>query len=120
MPPLADLVPRRCALIPSRAHRYFQLRYDGKTRCLGGTAAHLALVARGAVEFALVAPGWSSWDTAAGLALISVLGGEARSLVTGESIHPFRHEGEAFVAGSPAWVAKLLRPGALTPLPEPT
>lgn len=119
MPPFAALHPRHTALVPSRFHSYYRLRYPGKTRCLGGTAAHLALVARGAAEFAIVAQGWSAWDTATGLALIAVLGGTARTLSTGEAVHPFRHEGEAFVAGSPEWVAKILLPGALAPLPEP-
>lgn len=120
MAPLSTIKPRHTALIPSRFHTYSRLRYSGKTRCLGGTAAHLALVARGAAEFTVVADGWSAWDTATGLALIAVLGGTARTLRTGEAVHPFRHEGEAFVAGSPEWVAELLLSGAIAPLPEPT
>ena len=67
-----------------------------------------------------MAPGWSAWDTATGLALISVLGGTARTLHTGEVVHPFLNEGEPFVAGSTDWVEQLLLPGALAPHPELT
>ena len=66
----------------------------------------------------MVAPGWSSWDTAAGLALIVVLGGRVVSLKTGGPVDPFANEGESFVAGSPDVVEAFLRPGAITALPE--
>lgn len=120
LPALGTVRARPTGLVPSRFHTHYRLRYGGKTRCVGGTAAHLALVARGSAEFVIVAKGWSSWDTAAGLALIAVVGGVARTLSTGEAVHPLLHEGEAFVAGSPETVEKLLTPGALAPLPEPT
>ena len=112
--PLGSRESCRTVYLPSRFHAYFNLAYAGKTRCIGGTAAHLALVARGAAEGVIVAPGWSLLDTAAGLALIAVLGGRAASLRTGEPLDPFSHEGEPFVAGTPGVVEALLRPGAVS------
>lgn len=108
----------RTIYLPSKFHRHFRLRYPGKSRCLGGSAAHLALVARGAAEAAIIAPGWSVWDTAVGLGLIAGLGGRVASLETGAPIDPFASEGEAFVAGNPEVVEALVRPGAITPLFE--
>ena len=105
-------------LLPSRFHTYYRLRYRRKGRCVGGTAAHLALVARGAAEAAIVGPGWASWDTAAGLALIEALGGRAALLPSGAPFSPFSDEGKAFVAGHPDDVERLLTPGTLTPIAE--
>lgn len=111
-------VPRTIYL-PSRFHRHFRLDYTGKTRCLGGTAAHLALVARGAAEAAIVAPGWKAWDTAAGLGLIAASGGVAARLPGGEPLNPVQHEGVPFVAGLPKTVAHLLVEGTILPLLSP-
>ncbi len=116
--PFSKRVAPSTVYLPSRFHTHFRLRYGGKTRCIGGTAAHLALVARGSAEAVIVAPGWSSWDTAAGLALIAVLGGRVVSLETGGPVDPFANEGESFVAGSPDVVEAFLRPGTITALPE--
>lgn len=118
MPQFTERPSQRTVYLPSRFHTYFRLRYRGKTRCIGGTAAHLALVARGAAEAVIVASGWATWDTAAGLALIDVLGGRAALLRTGAPLNPFDHEGQAFVAGNPEIVEEFLRAGAITPLPE--
>lgn len=118
MPRFSERPSARTAYLPSRFHTHFRLRYGGKTRCIGGTAAHLALVARGAAELVIVAPGWSTWDTAAGLSLITILGGRAARLDTGGPIDPFDHEGVPFVAGTPEAVEAVLRPGAIEPLVE--
>ncbi len=118
MPTFGERRAQRTVYLPSRFHTHFRLRYAGKTRCIGGTAAHLALVARGAAEAVIVAQGWATWDTAAGLALIDLLGGRAALLRTGAPLNPFDHEGEAFVAGNPEIVEAFLRPGAITPLLE--
>lgn len=107
----------RTIYLPSRFHQHFRLDYDGKTRCLGGTAAHLALVARGAAEAVIVAPGWKAWDTAAGLGLIAAVGGVAARLPDGAPIHPVEHEGQPFVAGAVGAVRHLLAPGVITVLP---
>ncbi len=119
--PMVPFAARRgahTAYLPSRFHTHFRLRYPGKARCIGGTAAHLMLTARGAAELVIVAPGWSTWDTAAGLALIAVLGGRSALLGSGEPVDPFAHEGQAFVAGTPEVVDQVLRPGAIQPLVE--
>lgn len=107
----------RTIYLPSRFHQHFRLDYGGKTRCLGGTAAHLALVARGAAEAVIVAPGWKAWDTAAGLALIAAVGGVVARLPDGVPIHPVEDEGQAFVAGTLTAVRHLLSLGAITALP---
>lgn len=116
-PLTASAAVPRTLYLPSRFHMHFRLDYAGKTRCLGGTAAHLALVARGAAEAVIVAPGWKAWDTAAGLALIAAVGGVVARLPHGGPIHPVEHEGEPFVAGTAATVHHLLAPGAITALP---
>jgi myo-inositol-1(or 4)-monophosphatase len=112
--------PPRVVYLPSRFHAHFGLRWRGKGRCLGGTAAHLALVARGAAAAAIVAPGWARWDTAVGLALIEAVGGAAALLEGGGPLDAVAHAGLAFVAGTPAAVAALQEPGALLPLPTET
>lgn len=100
--------------LPSRFHRYFQLEYSGKGRCLGGTAAHLAGVARGAASGALVAPGWSLWDTAAGIGLIEAVGGMVVRYPEGTKLDPVREEGAAFLAGLPELVEDFLRNNRVT------
>lgn len=102
--------------LPSRFHLHFRLHYRGKTRCLGGTAAHLALISRGAAAAAIVAPGWSLWDTAAGLGLIEATGGVALRLEDGAPLDPCRDEGAPFVAGAGELAHELARPGRIVPL----
>lgn len=112
--------PPRVVYLPSRFHAHFGLRWKGKARCLGGTAGHLALVARGAAAAAIVAPGWAHWDTAVGLALIEAVGGAASLLDGGGPLDRVAHAGQPFVAGTPEAVAALQEPGALLPLPSET
>lgn len=113
MAPLAGLSPNQVVYLPSSFHKHFELEFAGKARCLGGTAAHLCLVARGAAVAVIVPPRWSIWDTAAGLALIDALGGRAARLPDGAPLDPFRDTGLPFVAGFPDAVEALLRPERL-------
>ncbi|MFZ5475819.1 MAG: inositol monophosphatase family protein [Myxococcota bacterium] len=116
LPTLADRPPRRVVYLPSDFHRHAALRYPCKARCLGGTAAHLALVARGAALAAIVGPGWSPWDATAGLALIGAVGGKAVRLSDGAPLDPFDPTGPAFVAGEARVVDELSRGDRVVPL----
>jgi myo-inositol-1(or 4)-monophosphatase len=108
LPPLEHVRSARVAYLPSRFHRYGSLDYPGKGRCLGGTAAHLAGVARGGAEVAIVAPGWALWDTAAGIALIEAVGGLV-ARYDGAPLDLVRDEGVAFIAGIPRVIADFLK-----------
>ena len=66
---------REVLYVPSRLHQHMRLDWPGKARNLGSHSAHLCLVASGAAQAALIGPGWSPWDVAAGLALIWAAGG---------------------------------------------
>jgi fructose-1,6-bisphosphatase/inositol monophosphatase family enzyme len=112
--PITDETSQDVCYVPSRFHRRGRLDFAGKTRCLGGTAAHLALVARGSARAAIVAPGWSIWDTAAGLALIEAVGGVALRLPDGALLDPLADEGAPFVAGTIETARRLAQPGRLT------
>jgi myo-inositol-1(or 4)-monophosphatase len=92
--------PPRTILMPSRAHHLGPLQWSGRTRCLGGTAAHLALVASGAAAATLV-PAWSPWDVGCGLLLIELTGHVTVDL-SGRPCDPMMNPGEVFVAGTPA------------------
>ena len=98
LPMLADTRVANVVYLPSRFHKYGRLNYRGKGRCLGGSAAHLAGVARGAAELAIIAPGWTLWDTAAGIGLIEAVGGRLVRY-DGAGFDPIRDEGAAFIAG---------------------
>ncbi len=113
MAPMHRLAPNHVLYVPSGFHKHFEVTFAGKARCLGGTAAHLCLVARGAAVAVIVPPRWSIWDTAAGLALIEALGGRAARLPDGAPLDPFRDTGLPFVAGFPDAVEALLQPGQL-------
>lgn len=102
--------------VPSGLHRRVRLAWSGKARCIGGTAAHLALVARGSAAAALVGPDWKLWDVAAGLGLIESVGGVARRVSDGAPLHLLADTGAPFVAGNPAVVDTLLAQGAFAPL----
>jgi fructose-1,6-bisphosphatase/inositol monophosphatase family enzyme len=106
----------RVIYLPSAFHRHHRVAWAGKARCLGGTAAHLALVARGSARAAIVAPGWSIWDTAVGLSLIEAVGGRALRLVDRAPLDPLRDVGEGFVAGYTGVVEELVSPGRVAPI----
>ncbi len=60
--------------IMSNAHRRYDIAFKGKTRCLGSTAYHICIVARGVAYAALT--GFSRlWDMAGGLTLLERVGG---------------------------------------------
>ena len=62
--------------LSSDAHRQVDLSaYEGKTRALGATAAHLALLLDGTIDpLAVVLTRFKLWDVAAGLALAVAAG----------------------------------------------
>lgn len=60
--------------IMSNAHRRYDIEFKGKARCLGSTAYHICIVARGSAYAALT--GFSRlWDMAGGLTLLERVGG---------------------------------------------
>jgi myo-inositol-1(or 4)-monophosphatase len=107
--------PRRPLFVPSRVHAWLRLDWPAKVRCLGSTAAHLALVASGGAEAVFVGAGWQPWDTAAGLALIRAVGGRTAQL-DGRPLDFAADVGTPFVAGSARAVDWLTRPGRIAPL----
>lgn len=107
--------PRRPLFVPSRIHAWLRLDWPAKVRCLGSTAAHLALVASGGAEAAFVGAGWQPWDTAAGLALIRAVGGRVSQL-DGSPLDFAADVGTPFVAGTARAVDWLTRPGRIAPL----
>lgn len=107
LPPLADRRVPEVVYLPSDFHRLAGLRFAGKARCLGGTAAHLALAARGSARGVIVGPGWAVWDAAAGLALIEAVGGRAIRLADGAPLDLFADAGTPFAAGLPPFVDEL-------------
>ena len=109
LPQLEERLRPGVVYLPSRFHRYGRLDSRCKARCLGGTAAHLAGVARGAAAVAIVAPGWSLWDTAAGLGLLEAVGGVALRFPDGAPLDPIRDEGASFIAGFSEFATALLR-----------
>jgi myo-inositol-1(or 4)-monophosphatase len=64
----------RFIVIHARAHLRHELRYAGKVRSLGSSAYHVALVARGAAEAAILGH-VHLWDLAAPGALLAAVGG---------------------------------------------
>jgi len=64
-------------LVPAKLHLRRRLRYPGKARALGSAAHHLALVARGSAEAALLEPAYL-WDIAGAAAVLAAVGGTLR------------------------------------------
>jgi myo-inositol-1(or 4)-monophosphatase len=106
---LSEDEPSRRAIlyIPSRIHAYVRLDWPGKARNLGSIAGHMSLVAAGGASGALVPGGWQPWDVACGLALLSAVGGIARTF-SGEPLSIAEHGGQPFIAGSPGTVRWML------------
>lgn len=92
--------PQATILLPSRAHRTGPLDWPGKSRGLGSTAAHLALVASGGAA-ATVIPHWSTWDVGAGLLLVREAGRKVVDL-SGADFDPMTSPGAPFIAGAPS------------------
>ena len=108
--------PERTVFVPSRLHQFFDLRWGGKARSLGSTAAHLCLAAAGSARAAIVGPGWKPWDVLFGLAMIDAAGGSAhvfRADGSGGPFDPWRDSGLPFVAGDGDSVRWLATPGTI-------
>lgn len=120
-PPRKERIQARDVLyVPSHFHRIGPFPFVGKTRSLGSTACHLALVAEGAGAGAIIGR-WSPWDVAAGILFIE----EAGRVITDVSADPYlpfaladtagptRPRGTPFLVGDPPTVehlAALLEP----------
>jgi fructose-1,6-bisphosphatase/inositol monophosphatase family enzyme len=85
--PAGPLGPESLLLTPSRFHRKWTIdpAYAGKARCLSSTAADIAYVAAGRANAALVGKA-NLWDIAAGLAMLTGVGGAAEWLGSGEPV----------------------------------
>jgi myo-inositol-1(or 4)-monophosphatase len=114
--PAAARSPERTLFVPSRLHQFFDLRWGGKARSLGSTAAHLCLTAAGSARAAIVGPGWKPWDVLCGLAMIDATGGTThvfRADGGGGPLDPWRDSGLPFVAGDGDSVRWLATPGTI-------
>ena len=114
--PAVNRSPERTLFVPSRLHQFFDLRWGGKTRSLGSTAAHLCLAAAGSARAAIVGPGWKPWDVLCGLAMIDATGGAThvfRGDGSGGPLDPWRDRGLPFVAGDGDSVRWLATPGTI-------
>ena len=85
--------------VSSRFHQAPSSWWTGKTRSLGSTAAHLALVACGTADAAFV-PGWSFWDVGCGALMIREAGGVVLGL-DGHEADLVHTPDLPFVAGAP-------------------
>ena len=66
--------PEPYIVVPAKLHLQRRLRYPGKARALGSAAHHLALVARGSAEAALLEPAYL-WDIAGAAAILAAVDG---------------------------------------------
>ena len=98
----------RFILTDSKLHLRHRLRYSGKARCLGSSAYHVAIVARGAAEAAFVGRA-HLWDLAASGALLAAVGGRYEYLsgapVALGTLADGRRAAEDILAGTPAALA---------------
>ncbi len=105
--PLTEIGRNDSLYLPSRFHRRAPpLRWTGKVRALGCTAAHLAQVASGGAAATLVAR-WAMWDVGCGLLLVEEAGRIVVDL-TGAALAPMELRGAPFVAGDALAVRQLL------------
>jgi fructose-1,6-bisphosphatase/inositol monophosphatase family enzyme len=115
LPRLGDRVPAgdRFIVTHARAHARHRIRYPGKVRSLGSTAYHVALVARGAADAALLGRA-HVWDLAAPGAILYAVGGAYEYLGGGTvdlgALADGRRAPDYILAGAPAAL------GALRPL----
>jgi myo-inositol-1(or 4)-monophosphatase len=94
----------------ARAHVRHDLRYPGKVRSLGSTAYHVALVARGAAEAAVLGH-VHLWDVAGPGAILAAVGGryeylDGRPMDLNE-LADGRRAPDHMLAGAPAALAAL-------------
>jgi len=120
LPPLADTnTPGDpFVVVDAKMHRRHRLQYAGKVRSLGSTAYHLALVARGVADAAVVGQA-HLWDLAAPTALLAAVGGRLEYLsgavVDLAALLDGQRTREQVIAGTPDRLAALravLVPGA--------
>jgi len=94
----------------ARAHARHRIVYPGKVRSLGSTAYHVALVARGAAEGALLGHA-HIWDLAAPGALLDAVGGSYEYLRGGTvdlaALVDGRRAPDYLLAGAPDAIATL-------------
>ena len=98
-------------LVTSGARNFVPIAgFRGKLRSLGSTAHHLALVAAGAADAAILGRPWA-WDLAAGQALVERAGGVLETLDGAAPDWPTmlrrRRQPAPLLVGSPAAVAAL-------------
>jgi myo-inositol-1(or 4)-monophosphatase len=65
--------------VTAETHRAFEIHYEGKSRSLGSTAAHICFAARGTAVAALLGK-VSLWDVAGALPVVQAAGGDMRYL----------------------------------------
>jgi fructose-1,6-bisphosphatase/inositol monophosphatase family enzyme len=111
LPPLgAAHAGDRFIVAHARAHARHRLQYPGKIRSFGSTAYHVALVARGAAEGALLGHA-HLWDLAAPGAVLHAVGGRYEYLggepVDLAALADGRRAPDHVIAGTPATIAQL-------------
>ena len=110
--PLGDEAPAgdRFILTHAHAHRRHRITYPGKVRSLGSTAYHVALVARGAAEGALLGRA-HVWDLTGPGAILAAVGGRYEYLGGGVvdlgTLSDGRRASDYVLAGTPAALASL-------------
>ncbi len=99
-------------VVHAKSHLRHAIRYPGKVRSLGSTAYHIALVARGVAEAALLGRA-HVWDLAAPGAVLAAVGGRLEYLSGGpvdlETLVDGRRAADYVLAGVPERLA-VLRP----------
>src|SRR5439155_27301813 len=100
----------RFILSHARSHARHRMAYPGKVRALGSTAYHVALVARGSAEAALLGH-THVWDIAGPGAILKAVGGGYEYLRGGsvelDTLLDGRRAPGYILAGTPAAVATL-------------
>jgi fructose-1,6-bisphosphatase/inositol monophosphatase family enzyme len=114
----SDLEPRApraddLLFVPSRFHRRGPVRWRGKVRALGSSAAHLCHVAGGA-GLAAIVPKWNLWDVGAGTILLREVGGEVWDFEGRPFAPESVAEGLPLVAGAPTALRALFGDGWAT------
>jgi len=110
--PLGDVPPAgdRFIVTHAHAHRRHHITYPGKARSLGSTAYHVALVARGAAEGALLGRA-HLWDLAGPGAILAAVGGRYEYLGGGvvdlSTLADGRRASDYVLAGTPAALSTL-------------
>ncbi len=109
LPPLKEELDRytRTLLVPSGSHRVGPVDWEGRTRNLGSTAAHLWQVARGTAAATIISR-WSIWDIGCGLLACEHVGARIVDL-SGAPLDPMSSPDTPFIAGHPQAVSLILQ-----------